>query len=158
MKLASLCYVHDTKKDAVLMIHRNKKPNDPHEGYYNGLGGKFDEGESPVENVTREVFEESGLTIKNPTLKGVITFPNNYGSGETWHVFIYVATQFSGSLTDSCHEGVLEWIPKNNLFTIKTHEADKHFLSWLDKEGVFEVKFLYNEQQQLQNYILHTYN
>lgn len=156
MKLASLCYVHDTQTNTVLMIHRNKKANDPHEGHYNGLGGKFEEGESPLENVTREVFEESGLKIENPTLKGVITFPNNYGNNESWHVFVYVATQFSGELAD-CNEGTLEWIPKEQLLSIKTHEADKHFLSWLDTAGVFEVKFLYDEQLRLQDYILHRY-
>ena len=45
MILATLCYV---KRDGhTLMIHRNKRPNDIHEGKWNGLGGKFEAGESP---------------------------------------------------------------------------------------------------------------
>ncbi len=59
MKLATLCYVkHDGK---TLMIHRIKKENDIHAGKWNGLGGKFQPGETPEECVIREIFEEFGL-------------------------------------------------------------------------------------------------
>lgn len=44
MKLATLCYV--TRNDKTLMLLRNKKENDMHEGKWNGLGGKLDPGES----------------------------------------------------------------------------------------------------------------
>ena len=45
MILATLCYV---KQDGrTLMVHRNKKPDDMHAGKWNGLGGKFEPGESP---------------------------------------------------------------------------------------------------------------
>ena len=40
MKLATLCYVIDD--DKTLMLYRNKKENDYHEGKWNGLGGKFE--------------------------------------------------------------------------------------------------------------------
>jgi NADH pyrophosphatase NudC (nudix superfamily) len=43
--------------------HRNKKPNDIHEGKWNGLGGKFEAGETPEECVIREILEESGLSV-----------------------------------------------------------------------------------------------
>ncbi|MAI88720.1 MAG: DNA mismatch repair protein MutT, partial [Candidatus Marinimicrobia bacterium] len=73
MKIGTLCYITDSEK--TLMLHRVKKENDMHEGKWNGLGGKLEAGESPEECVIREVYEESGLTIKNPKLKGIITFP-----------------------------------------------------------------------------------
>ena len=75
MKLATLCYVKDNKTGKTLMIHRVKKENDYHEGKWNGLGGKFDAGESPEDCVIREVKEEAGLKITNPKLHGFITFP-----------------------------------------------------------------------------------
>ncbi len=67
MKLATLCYI---KKDGkTLMMLRNKKKNDMHQGKYNGLGGKLKDGETPEECVLREVKEESGLSITNPILE-----------------------------------------------------------------------------------------
>ena len=75
MKLATLCYVIDETRNRTLMIHRIKKENDFHEGKWNGLGGKLEEGETPEECVIREIKEESGLIIHAPKLHGFITFP-----------------------------------------------------------------------------------
>ena len=64
MQLATLCYIKKNQK--TLMLHRIKKQNDIHEGKWNGLGGKFEFGETPEECVIREVKEESGIEITNP--------------------------------------------------------------------------------------------
>lgn len=64
MALTTLCYIKDNNK--TLMLHRIKKQNDIHEGKWNGLGGHIEQGETPEECVIREVYEESGLTLKNP--------------------------------------------------------------------------------------------
>ncbi len=54
MILATLCYL---KRDGcTLMVYRNKKANDIHAGKWNGLGGKFEPGETPEECVIREVY------------------------------------------------------------------------------------------------------
>ena len=75
MKLATLCYVIDKQTNSTLMLYRNKKENDYHQGKWNGLGGKFDSGESPEECAIREIEEESGLKVKSVKMKGFITFP-----------------------------------------------------------------------------------
>src|ERR1035438_3201975 len=75
MKLATLCYIIDREKKVTLMLHRIKKVNDLHEGKWNGLGGKFEQHETPEDCVIREVEEESGLKISSPRLHGLITFP-----------------------------------------------------------------------------------
>jgi 8-oxo-dGTP diphosphatase len=141
MKLATLCYV---KKDGkTLMLHRIKKENDMHKGKWNGLGGKFEIGETPEECVIREVKEEAGLTIKNPKLKGVITFPK-FSKGEDWYTFLFVADEFEGELIDSS-EGVLEWIDDKELINLNTWEGDKIFLKWLEQDRFFSGKFVYEE-------------
>ena len=61
------------------MVYRNKKANDIHEGKWNGLGGKFEVGETPEECVIREVLEESGLSIQNPKFCGLLMFPQFKG-------------------------------------------------------------------------------
>jgi len=141
MKLATLCYVIDKKNQKTLMIHRVKKENDYHEGKWNGLGGKFSAGESPEECAIREVFEESGLTIKEPKMHGFISFPNFDGIHD-WYVFIFTAVNFDGQLIDS-NEGVLEWIPNDKLTSLNLWDGDKIFIEWLFQEKFFSAKFKY---------------
>jgi len=118
MILATLCYI---KRDGcTLMVYRNKKVNDIHERKWNGLGGKFEAGETPGECVIREVFEESGLSIHNPNLCGLLIFPKF--KGNDWYVFVFTAHEFSGELIDS-PEGRLEWIPDEKILSLNLWEA-----------------------------------
>ena len=136
--LATLCYV---KRDGqTLMVYRNKKPNDMHEGKWNGLGGKFEAGETPEECVIRELFEESGLSIYNPKLCGLLLFPNF--KGDDWYVFVFTASDFSGELIDS-PEGRLEWIEDSQLSSLNLWESDHIFLPWIQRGEFFSAKFEY---------------
>lgn len=143
MKLATLCYVIDKKSDSTLMIYRNKKKNDYHEGKWNGLGGKFEPGESPEECAIREIEEESGLKVKSVIMKGFITFPLFDGI-EDWYVFLFTADDFSGELIDS-PEGQLEWIKNEELTEINLWDGDKIFIPWLFKDKFFSAKFNYKD-------------
>lgn len=125
------------------MIFRNKKDNDYHKGKWNGLGGKFEPGESPEECARREIFEESGLIVQSLNLKGVITFPLFDGK-EDWYVFMFTTDDFSGKLIDS-PEGTLEWIPDEKLTEINLWEGDKIFIPWLFQEKFFSAKFNYKD-------------
>lgn len=141
MKLATLCYVmHENK---TLMLYRNKKENDYHEGKWNGLGGKFEEGETPEECAIREVREESGLIVKEPLLKGFITFPKFDGIDD-WYVFVLVFNGFEGKMIDS-PEGKLEWIPNDKLTELNLWDGDKIFLEWLFQDKFFSSKFNYDD-------------
>ena len=133
MKLATLCYIQ--KDNKTLMLHRVKKEDDMHQGKWNGLGGKFEPGESPEECVIREVREECGLTLRNPILKGIMTFPQ-FSKGEDWWAFIFIAREFEGSLKESS-EGDLEWIDNDKLFDLDLWDGDKIFIEWLKKKGFF---------------------
>jgi 8-oxo-dGTP diphosphatase len=139
MQLATLCYVIDN--DKTLMLHRIKKKNDVHEGKWNGLGGKFEHGETPEECVIREIKEESGLLIKNPKLHGFITFPMFDGKKD-WYVFLFTAREFEGELIDSV-EGKLEWIPNDKLLNLNLWEGDRIFIPWLLDDKFFSAKFVY---------------
>ena len=150
MKLATLCYVQDKKTNSTLMIHRVKKENDYHHGKWNGLGGKFEFGESTEECALREVKEESGLNAKSITMKGFITFPIFDGI-EDWHVFLFVINDYDGELIDS-NEGNLEWIPNEKLTEINLWDGDKIFIPWLFEDKFFSAKFVYIDGR----YISHT--
>ncbi|MCJ7701685.1 MAG: 8-oxo-dGTP diphosphatase [Anaerolineales bacterium] len=141
MKLATLCYL---RKDAhTLMIHRVKKENDMHAGKWNGLGGKLEPGETPEECALREVWEESGLRIKNPHLRAILTFPG-FAHDEDWYAFLFVIDEFEGCLIDS-PEGILQWIPDADLLDLDLWEGDRIFIPWLDQPAFFSARFVYKQ-------------
>jgi 8-oxo-dGTP diphosphatase len=138
---ATLCYVRSGGR--TLMLHRNKKKGDVHLGKWNGLGGKMDPGESPEDCVVREVREESGLTVSDARLRGVLTFPA-FRDGEDWLVFVYTATRFTGELGE-CSEGELSWVDDAKIADLPLWEGDRVFLPWLKEERFFSAKFAYRD-------------
>ena len=143
MILATLCYVkHDGH---TLMIHRNKRPNDIHQGKWNGLGGKFEAGESPEDCVIREIYEESGLMIHAPRLSGILTFTNF--KGNDWLVFVFTANEFKGSLLPEVPEGKLEWIPDDEILRLPLWDSDQVFLPWIAQGKFFSGKFNYDSDR-----------
>ena len=150
MKLATLCYV---KKDGkTLMMFRNKRKRDIHEGKWNGLGGKIHLGETPEECIIREVKEESGLTIQNPSLRGILTFPA-FKDEEDWYVYVFVATEFSGRLVES-REGELKWISDPDLAKLNLWEGDPLFLKWLEEGRFFSGKFVYQDGRFINHQVI----
>ncbi|MEZ4614054.1 MAG: 8-oxo-dGTP diphosphatase [Caldilineaceae bacterium] len=150
LKLATLCYVRS--RGQTLMLHRIKKANDMHAGKWNGLGGKFLPGETPEACALREVQEESGLTMHNPALRGIITFPG-FPTGQNplptddpnlhdWYTFVFVAHEFTGALIDS-DEGVLAWINDDQLLDLNLWAGDRIFLRWLEQDAFFSGRFTY---------------
>ncbi|RME04292.1 MAG: 8-oxo-dGTP diphosphatase [Planctomycetota bacterium] len=151
-QLATLCYV---KKDGkTLMMHRVKKVGDIHHGKWNGLGGKFHPQETPEECVCREVYEESGLEIRNPILRGILTFPQFQPiEGVDWYVFVFVAREFKGQLK-SCAEGDLCWIEDKELLRLPLWEGDRLFLQWLENNsGFFSAKFVYRQEKLVEHQV-----
>jgi 8-oxo-dGTP diphosphatase len=142
MILATLCYLHHDGH--TLMLHRVKRTDDIHAGKWNGLGGKFEPGESPEDCVAREVCEESGLTIENPRLRGLLIFPGF--KGDDWYVFVFSATDFDGELIGN-GEGYLKWIPDEELESLPLWPSDHIFLQWLREEKIFSAKFVYEGEE-----------
>jgi 8-oxo-dGTP diphosphatase len=146
MILATLCYLR--RDGHTLMLHRVKRPDDIHAGKWNGLGGKFEPGESPEECVAREVREESGLTIENPRLRGLLMFPGF--KGNDWYVFVFTAQEFSGELKEN-GEGYLKWIPDAELESLPLWPSDHIFFPWLREDKFFSAKFVY-EGEEMKGY------
>ena len=154
MKLATLCYVVDKRHNKTLMLHRIKKKNDIHEGKWNGLGGKFEDNETPEECIIREVKEESGLSISSPKLHGFITFPLFDGIHD-WYIFVFTADKFKGELIDS-NEGRLEWIQSDKITDLNLWDGDAIFIKWLNEDKFFSAKFVY-EKGLFKNYTVNFY-
>lgn len=148
MKLATLAYIKRYVKRQhqdvaqTLMLHK-QRPGDYHEGKWNGLGGKFEKGESPEACLLREVHEESGLTATQATLRGVITFPD-FDGVDDWYTFVYTVEGFSG-LPRSSAEGQLHWIDDADVPNLNVWEGDRIFLPWLHQPQFFSAVFRYQQ-------------
>lgn len=135
----TLCYVE--KDGKYLMLHRIKKENDVNRDKWIGIGGKFEDKESPEDCVCREALEETGLVLKNPAYRGIVTFVSDRYETEWMHLFL--ATEFSGKIRD-CDEGTLEWIEKERLLALPHWEGDEIFLRLLNENvPFFSLKLCY---------------
>jgi len=143
MILATLCYLRRNGK--TLMLHRVKRPDDLHQGKWNGLGGKLLPGETPEECAVREIREESGLTARHPELRGLLTFPL-FDGADDWYVFVYVVRDFEGETREG-DEGHLAWIDDDALLDLPLWDGDRIFLPWLDRPGFFSAKFVYRDSR-----------
>ena len=128
----TLCYIR--RGEEYLMLHRIKKENDLNHDKWIGIGGKFEDKESPEDCLLREVLEETGLTLTGYRCRGVVTFVSDRWATEYMHLF--TADGFTGTLKD-CDEGVLEWIPKEQLLKIPHWEGDEIFLNLIWQDAPF---------------------
>ena len=133
MKKTTLCYLFYGSE--ILMIHRTKKKNDENEGKFIGLGGHFLEDETPLQCVLREVFEESGVALKNPSYRGVVTFHSDLFPSEEMHLFTDVLS--IKPPLPLCDEGELRFVEREKLLSLKLWEGDRIFLSLLFNDAPF---------------------
>lgn len=129
---STLCYLE--RGNEYLMLHRVKKAHDLNHDKWIGVGGKFQEGESPEECILRETWEETGLTLTEYRYRGLVTFVSDQAPTEYMHLF--TATGWTGS-PHPCDEGELAWIEKAALMELPMWEGDRIFLELLDQEAPF---------------------
>ena len=129
---STLCYI--TRGDEVLMLHRVKKKNDVNKDKWIGIGGKFEDQESPDECLLREAMEETGLRLTSWRCRGVVTFLSDCWEGE--YMYLFTADGFEGELK-VCDEGDLQWVPRAFLDELPKWEGDKIFLELLWKDAPF---------------------
>ena len=142
--LTTLCYIE--KDEKYLMLHRVKKENDCNKDKWIGVGGKFEDGESPEECLLREVKEETGFTLTSYQFRGIITFVSDEWGCEYMHLF--TADAYEGELPEQgmrdCEEGELVWVSKNEIEALNLWEGDKIFLRLLnERKGFFSLKLRY---------------
>ncbi len=133
MRNTTLCYLERGRD--YLMLHRVKKEVDENKDKWIGIGGKFEEGESPEDCLLREVREETGLTLTSWRYRGIVTFVSDEWGTEYMHLF--TADAWEGQLRQDCDEGVLEWIHREKLLSLPIWEGDKIFLRLLEEDAPF---------------------
>ena len=144
MLLTTLCYL--IKDGQWLMLHRISKKDDVNAGKWIGVGGKFEPGEAPEECLTREVFEETGLTLVSYAYRGLITFV--YNNKEPELIFTYTADAWEGELHGT-DEGRLAWIPEAEVPGLPVWEGDRYLLRYLleGRREPFSLKLCYHDDE-----------
>lgn len=127
------------------MIHRVKKAEDINKDKWVGVGGKFEEKETPFDCMRREMKEETGLTPNKLNYRGLVTFVSNEFGTEYMHLFH--TDDFTGEIVRNCDEGNLEWVDKDEIVNLPLWEGDKIFLDLLRKDvPFFSLKLVYEGQ------------
>ena len=101
----TLGFVFTPDFSRVLLIH--KEHPEHQKGKWNGLGGKYEEGETAKECIAREVREESDLVIQPDEWRSLGTV-----RGEEWEMQILTVV-YSGDLSDAktTTDERVEWFP-----------------------------------------------
>lgn len=139
--IGTVCFLFDEKHEKVLLLHRARNPM---KGLITGVGGKTEFHEDIRESCKREVFEETGLSVQDLRLKGILkTIMDD--SSSSWLLFVYTG-EAHGEVVET-DEGVLEWVP--------IHEIDNRNLigfirkilpSVLNEESFFEGTIVHDAQ------------
>ena len=116
--LCNMCMIEDANTGRVLVQHRLAKPTNP----WCGLtfpGGHVEAGESITASTVREIREETGLTVSNLRMCGVVEWevpekPKNTVwqdniPNSKYIVFMFRTSTFTGELKSSA-EGRMEWM------------------------------------------------
>jgi 8-oxo-dGTP diphosphatase len=110
----TLCFIFSPEGEDVLLLKgaptKRIWPN-----RYNGVGGHVEPGEDVYSAVVREVREETGLSVRDIRLRGVINIPVENRQGIM--VFVFVARAASRQFTSS-DEGTLEWVPRGRVLSL----------------------------------------
>jgi len=140
--LSTLVYIEDPATHKILMLHRVKKDHDVNHGKWIGVGGHFEADESPEECLLREVWEETGLTLKRWRFQGIVTFVS--GDGVTEYMHLFTSDAFTGT-PHPCDEGVLEWVDKDQVLNLNLWEGDRIFFRLiLEDPAFFSLKLVYD--------------
>lgn len=149
MLLTTVTYLRNNNQ--LLMLHRVKKENDINAGYWLGVGGKFESGETPYEAARREITEETGFIVDDLIVQGIVTFV--YPDKPTHYIFV-----FRGDITETdfrqTREGILEWVDADKVMDLALWEGDKLFLPYVldEKDEAFSLKLVYDENDNLLEY------
>ncbi|MBI3542995.1 MAG: NUDIX domain-containing protein [Deltaproteobacteria bacterium] len=154
-KVIPAVLVYLERDGRLLMLHRDAKPGDYHAGKVNGLGGKLEPGESPLEAAAREVAEEAGVTLAPERYRvlGVLQFPNfKAHKNEDWLVYVLTAELRAGETAwEKGPEGALAWVDKKDVPQLNLWAGDRHFIPYV-VEGKPFVGTLWYEGQAVRRY------
>ena len=155
-KVIPAVLIYARRGTRLLMIHKTTDKDSWHTGKWNGLGGKCELDESPLEAARREFQEEAGVDLPEGAFKplGVLQFPNfKPQRQEDWMVFVFQAHFPAGEAQKSCDEGELHWVEMSKLPGLPLWEGDKEFLPWVAESRPFIGTFWYEGKRLARHWL-----
>lgn len=147
----TLCYI--SLDDKWLFIHKRRK-NDPNKGKYLGIGGHIEPGESVIDCMVREIYEETGIVasrdLSNLIQYGYVMFHSDKYGDEEMNVF---GADFIGDLENirkefnEDDEGEVLWIPKTDAYNLPIWEGDKLIFDHLITKKAFNMGLWYEGEK-----------
>lgn len=141
----NMCMVYDDKGNILIQDRQNKD--------WPGItfpGGHVEKGESFVQAVTREVFEETGLTIKSPKLCGVKQFEDN--NGARYLVFLYKTNKYTGDIRSS-DEGEIRWIKREDLLNYPLAVDFEQMVEVIENDTLSEFYYSKDKANNWETYL-----
>ncbi|MFD1018384.1 8-oxo-dGTP diphosphatase [Thalassobacillus hwangdonensis] len=138
-KFWTICIIE--KEGKILLLDRQH-------GNFKGFlppGGKVDFPESFVDSAKREVKEETGLTVRNLTYKGLYEYVNEVKK-DRFIIFHYYTKDFEGKILEYPPEGKVDWYPIESLEELPMQESFRRRIPYLLKEGTFEIQVEWDEE------------
>lgn len=149
--LQNMCMIYDKENDKILVLDKVKKHG------WEGLtfvGGHVEEGEVLYDSCVREVFEETGLTVKNLKLKGTVSWIDEIKDKRELG-FLYYTEDFSGELIENNVEGTLSWFGIDEFRNAngKSYSIDKILDLFLnDDYSELIVKWNKNDEVEIEEF------
>ncbi len=131
MEETTLAYLR--REGETLLLHRTGKKNDVNHGKWIGVGGHIEKGETPEECMRREVWEETGYTVRSFRKRGVVRFLS--GSWQEM-MHLYTVDGFEGEM-HPCDEGELKWIRDTVIPSLEQWEGDRVFLDLIASDAPY---------------------
>ena len=128
-------------QDGRILLHYKKRGHGA--GYWNGLGGKIEQGETPEECAMREAREEMNAGLKNLAEVGNLLFYDV--SGDDWRVWVFRA-ELDGEPAES-EESIPKWFSLSSLPYSEMWEDDKYWLPLVIDNMRFKGEFWFSGTQ-----------
>ncbi len=141
MSIATVCHI---LKDSCLLLQK-KSEGLFGAGKWNGVGGKCHPNETPETCVVREVYEETGLTVRSIRHHGKLAFTFGSRVSNKLEVHVFSTRDFEG-IIQANDEGILQWFAFTNIPYHSMWLDDRYWLPLLLAEKRFHGFFHFNQE------------